>query len=235
MHGHFFGQSSFAPMRCARKGTWWQSRTTCRSSRLGPLGCGLQTGAGTIFNVLKLQPGQSVAVIGVGSVGLAAVMAARIAGAGRIIALDVHDARLQLARELGATHTVNPRSADVGEVLNTLLPLGLDRVVDTSGHVDTLRRVVDCLAPLGQCALVSSAKGADIPFNALHLMLGGRSVIGVQQGDSVPRRFIPELIEHHRAGRFPFERLLAYYPLERMNDAMDDLAQGRVLKPVIRA
>lgn len=234
VHGHFFGQSSFATHALCQERNLVPVPRDLALETLGPLGCGLQTGAGTVLNVLGLQEGQTIAIVGVGSVGLAAVMAARIAGAARIVALDVHQDRLALARELGATDAIDTAGGNVEEAMQSLLPSGVDRVVDTSGHVPTVRAAVAALAPLGRCALVSSARGADIPLNALHLMLGGRSVVGVHQGGSVPRRFIPELIEHHRAGRFPFEKLLTFYPFERINDAMEDLARGRVLKPVIR-
>lgn len=234
VHGHFFGQSSFASHALCQERNLVPVPHDLPLETLGPLGCGLQTGAGTVLNVLKVQFGQSVAIVGVGSVGLAAVMAARIAGAARIVALDVHAHRLEFALELGATDVVNARDGNAQTALAALLPDGLDHVVDTSGHIDTLRAAVANLAPLGRCALVSSAKGMDIPINALHLMLGGRSVVGVQQGGSVPRQFIPQLIEYYRAGRFPFDKLLAFYPPDRINQAMEDLALGRVLKPVIR-
>lgn len=233
VHGHFFGQSSFATRAICQERNVVAVPEDLPLENLGPLGCGLQTGAGTVLNVLRVRPGQTIAVIGVGSVGLAAVMAARIAGAKRIVAVDIHPERLRLARELGATDAIVAATEDVQQALQAKLPDGVDHVVDTSGHLATLAAAVATLAPMGKCALVSSAKGADISINALHLMLGGRSVIGVQQGDSTPRRFIPELIEHHRAGRFSFHRLLTFYPFDRINDAMDDLASGRVLKPVI--
>jgi aryl-alcohol dehydrogenase len=231
---HFFGQSSFATHVICYERNVVQVPDDLPLERLGPWGCGLQTGAGAILNSLKIRPGESLAVLGVGSVGLAAVMAASIAGASRIVAVDVHEERLQLAASLGATDHINASSTDVKAALLELVPGGVDAVVDTSGHIATVQAAIAGLAPLGRCGLISSAKGAELPLSPLHLMTGGRVVMGIHEGDSVPGLFIPQLIEYHRQGRFPFDRLLRFYPFERINDALEDLAKGRVLKPVIR-
>jgi aryl-alcohol dehydrogenase len=234
VHGHFFGQSSFATHALVHQRGVVRVPDDVPLETLGPLGCGLQTGAGAVLNSLKVRAGSRLAVYGVGSVGLAAVMAGRIAGADTVLAVDIHADRLALARELGATHAVDARDPQAEAQIRAALGPGADHALDTSGHVDTIRTAIRTLAPRGTCGLISSAKGAEIPVDALHLMVGGRSVMGVHQGGSVPELFIPQLIAHHRAGRFPFERLLRFYPLERINDAMDDLAHARVLKPVIR-
>jgi aryl-alcohol dehydrogenase len=165
---------------------------------------------------------------------LAAVMAGRIAGASTVLAVDVHPERLALARELGASASVDARDPEAETQIRAALGEGADYALDTSGRVETIGIAIRTLALRGTCGLVSSAGGADVPVNALHLMLGGRRVVGVHQGDSVPELFIPQLLAYQRAGRFPFERLLAFYPLDRIDEAMDDLAHARVLKPVIR-
>lgn len=231
---HFFGQSSFASHALCYERSVVKVPSDLPLEQLGPLGCGLQTGAGAILNSLNVRPGERVAVLGVGSVGLASVMAAAIAGASRIVAIDVHDDRLALAQSLGATDGINAGSADVKARLLELAPEGVDAVVDTSGHIATVQAAIAALGPMGRCGLISSAKGAELPITPLHMMTGGRAVMGVHEGDSVPDLFIPQLIEYHRQGRFPFERLLRFYPFDRINDALEDLAKGRVLKPVIQ-
>jgi aryl-alcohol dehydrogenase len=234
VHSHFFGQSSFSTRCHCPASNLVKVPSDLPLERLAPLGCGFQTGAGTVLNTLHTHAGHTLAVIGVGAVGLAAVMAAKLVGARRIVAMDVHADRLAWAAELGATHTVVSEGPGWVENLAACAPDGLDHVIDTSGHLETVRQVMQQMAPLGVCAWISSAKGADIPVNALHLMQGGRRIVGIHQGGSVARDFIPQLIAHHRAGRFPFERLLSFYPLERIEEAMADLAGGRVIKPVLR-
>jgi aryl-alcohol dehydrogenase len=231
---HFFGQSSFATHALCHERSLVRVPADLPLEMLGPLGCGLQTGAGAVINTLKVAPGARLAVLGTGAVGLAAVMAARLCGATRIVAVDVVPERLALAAELGATHTIDARDVELRAALLQAVPEGLDHVIDTSGHVPGIQAALASLAPRGRLALISSAKGADIPVNALQLMLGGHGVVGVHQGDSVPALFIPQLIEHHRGGRFPFERLLRFYAFAQLNQALDDLAAGRVIKPVIR-
>ncbi|UUX94526.1 NAD(P)-dependent alcohol dehydrogenase [Aquabacterium sp. J223] len=242
VRSHFFGQSSFATRAVVNERNLVRVTEAVDAGvaleTLGPMGCGLQTGAGGVLNSLKVRPGSRLAIYGTGAVGLAATMAGAIAGAATVLAVDVQPQRLALARELGATHVVDARDPEADAQIEAALGGadggGADFALDTSGRLDTLRGAVQRLAPRGVLGLISSAKGADVPVNALHLMVGGRGVVGIHQGDSVPQVFIPQLIAWHRAGRFPFERLLGFYDLARINDAADDLAQGRVIKPVVR-
>lgn len=234
IHGHFFGQSSFATHAICTERNVVSVRQDVPLELLGPLGCGIQTGAGAVLHSLKVGAGSSIAIFGTGSVGLAGVMAAQLAGAAIVVAVDTQDARLDVARELGATHTFNPLREDVFAAIAQVVPDGLDFALDTSGNLDVIRKAVLALAPRGTCGLVNSAKGADVSLNILGLMLGGRSVRGIHQGDSVPEIFIPHMIELYRQGRFPFDRLVDFYPLADINAAMADMVAGRVVKPVIR-
>jgi aryl-alcohol dehydrogenase len=234
IHSHFFGQSSFATHAICTERNVVAVDPDVPLELLGPLGCGIQTGAGAVLHSLRVGAGSSIAVFGTGSVGLAGVMAARLAGAAVIIAVDTQDARLEAAREMGATHVFNPAREDVFGAIAAALPGGMDFVLDTSGHLETIRRAVMGMAPRGVCGLVNSAKGADVPLNILNLMLGGRSVRGIHQGDSVPEIFIPQMIALYRQGRFPFDRLVQFYALDQINEAMADMASGRAIKPVIR-
>jgi aryl-alcohol dehydrogenase len=230
---HYFGQSSFATRSiCYERNVVVVPRDLPLPS-LAPLGCGIQTGAGAVLNSLAVRAGQTVAIIGVGAVGLASVMAAKISGASSIIAADIHAERLSLARELGATHLIDTRDGRIAEALASIVPDGLDALIDTSGHVETIVAALNALAPMGRCGLISSAQGKSIPVSPGHLMAGGRSITGIQQGDSVPDFFIPKLIAYQRQGRFPFERLLHFYPFSEINEAFSDLARGAVLKPVV--
>jgi aryl-alcohol dehydrogenase len=201
---------------------------------LGPLGCGLQTGAGAVLNSLKVPAGASLAVFGSGAVGLAAIMAAKIAGAHPIIAVDVNPKRLELARELGATHVLDPRDVDLRDGLAAITPGGLDFVLEITARPEMLNAAVDVLAPLGTAALIGGApQGTEAPIDMNNLLFG-RTVRGIVQGDSVPQLFVPQLIELYRAGHFPFDRLVRFYEFEEINQAAADMRSGTTIKPILR-
>ncbi len=231
VRGHFFGQSSFATHALVTERNMVRVDKGLPLRLLAPLGCGLQTGAGAVLNSLAVRPGRSVLVLGTGSVGLAAVMAARIAGAGPIIAVDRVPERLELAREMGATHTVTGGAqGDGGDLAARVLaiaPGGVDHTVESSGSALLFRLALDLLAPEGSAALLTGAAApAGLP--------GGRTARAVIQGDATPQRFIPEMIAHYRAGRFPFDRLVRFYDFGEINEAMADSLAGRTVKPVLR-
>jgi len=235
VHSHFFGQSAFATHAICSERNVVAVRKDIPLELLGPLGCGMQTGAGAVINSLKVTPGSRVAVFGTGSVGLAAVMAARLAGAAAIIAVDTQAPRLELALELGATHAVDAGAGDAFATISTATDeAGLDFAVDTTGNLDVIHKAVEHLAPRGVCGLINTAKGADMHANVLQMVLGGRSVRGIHQGDSVPDVFIPQLIELYAQGRFPFDKLVSFYEFADINRAMSDMLSGRAIKPVVR-
>ncbi|MFT3716881.1 MAG: NAD(P)-dependent alcohol dehydrogenase [Gordonia sp. (in: high G+C Gram-positive bacteria)] len=233
VHGSWFGQSSWATHAIA------DVRNAVRVDRdaplrlLGPLGCGLLTGAGTVRNVLRPEPGQSAGFWGIGTVGLAGVMAAKAAGASTIVAVDVNAERLALARELGATHTVDPSEVDdVPRWIRKQLG-GLDCVMEAVGTGAVIAQALASLRSPGVCATV----GLQGPRNEIAVDQGhslmGRTLTGVIEGDAEPHRLIPELIGLWRDGRFPMERLITEYPLVQIDRALADFRAGRVIKPVL--
>ncbi|WP_031514956.1 NAD(P)-dependent alcohol dehydrogenase [Streptomyces sp. NRRL F-5123] len=233
LNSHFFGQSSMATYALTT------SRNTVKVDKdvpletLAPLGCGVQTGAGAVLNSFDVPAGGTVAVFGVGAVGFGALMAARVAGATTIVAVDVHAGRLALAEELGATHTLNVlETDDVAAAIREITGGGIQYVLDTTGRADMLRHAVAALAPLGQVGLVAgAAPDAAVPPAEIAL---GKSVQGIVQGDAVPQLFIPKLVELYRSGRFPVDRLIRFYDLDDVNTAFADAASGDVIKPVLR-
>ena len=234
-HGHFFGQSSFATYALATERNAATVPDDVPLELLGPLGCGLGTGAGAVLNALKVGAGSSLAVFGTGPVGMAAVMAGRAAGAGTIIGVDVVPSRLSLAAELGATHVIDAREQDVRERIAGITGAGVDYVVETTGRPEMGALAAEVLAPLGTAGLLGTPKpGVKIPLEPLPLMLGGRSVRGVVQGDAIPQLFIPRLIQMYRAGAFPFDRLVRFYDFNQINQAVADAQSGAVIKPVLR-
>ncbi|MDH7974574.1 NAD(P)-dependent alcohol dehydrogenase [Sphingomonas sp. AR_OL41] len=234
VHSHVFGQSSFATHAVVHRRNAVKVDRDLPIELLGPLGCGIMTGAGAVLNALKVRPGSSIAVIGVGAVGLAAVMAARIAGASAIVAIDRHPSRIALARELGATHAVAADGRDIAEIIASLGIAGLDYALDTTGVVPLVEQTISALAPRGEMALVAAfAPGAKVGLDATHVMSGGRVIRGVVEGSADPQTFIPQLLAYHRAGKLPFDRLIKTYPFEDILTAIADGEEGRVVKPVL--
>jgi len=235
VYSAFFQQSSFGNFTIANERFAVKVRNDAPIEILGPLACGGQTGAGAVLNVMKPASGESFAVFGVGAVGLSGLMAAKIAGCDPIIAIDVHEHRLALARELGASHIINHsgRTDVVGEI-RKLSSLGVRYSLETSALPAIFREAVDALMPAGTCVLLGSArKGTEASFETPFLQ-NGRTVRGVIQGDSVPQQFIPQLVDHIMAGRFPLERMITFYDLADINRAADESSKGKTIKPVLR-
>jgi aryl-alcohol dehydrogenase len=225
----WFGQSSFAQYAVATERNAVVVDKDLPLELLGPLGCGLQTGAGAVLNEMRLAPGQSLAVFGAGTVGLAAVMAARLSGAGEIVVVDLHQPRLDLALELGATRVVVGGKADlVAEVKGA--GRGVDFTLETTAVTELITASVAVLARPGTSVLVGSGAGK---INIPPHMLVGRKITYVYEGAAVPQTFLPRLIQFWREGRFPFDRLVRTYPLSEVNAAEADSHAGVTIKPVL--
>lgn len=235
LHDHFFAQSSFATYALAKENNAVKVSADAPLELLGPLGCGIQTGAGAVINTLKVRPGTSFASFGAGAVGLSAVMAARVAGATTIVAVDVVPERLDLAKELGATHTVNSRETDLVEGVREATGGGAQFALESTGRPEVLAQAIEALGPLGQIGVVGAPPlGTTSEFDVNNLLLGGRTIRGIVEGDSVPQVFIPQLIELHRQGRFPFDKLVKFYDLADINTADADSSGGGTLKAILR-
>ncbi len=232
---HFFGQSSFATEANVVESALIPVANDVPLESVAFLGCGMQTGAGAILNELCPPAGSSVAVSGTGAVGLAAVMAARVAGATTIVAIDLHDARLELAKELGATHVINAGSADTFEELMRITGgRGVNNILDTSAVPKVLGNLAKALSIRGTLALVGAARpGTDAAFEIGASLVRGWTFKTIVQGSAVPQRFIPRLVALWQQGRFPVEKLTRQYGQSDINKAFDDSASGLVVKPVI--
>jgi aryl-alcohol dehydrogenase len=160
-------------------------------------------------------------------VGLAAVMAARIVGAKPIIGVDILPWRLELALQLGATHIIDAHREEITARLVEITGSGIDFVVDTTGDPGLVSLAVVALKPKGRVALLTGNMET-------RSFAGGRKAVGVIQGDAVPQRFIPKLIDLYRAGQFPFDRLVKFYPFADINRAIADARKGDTIKPVVR-
>lgn len=228
---HYFGQSSFASRSVVARDSVVKVDRAYDLERLGPLGCGVQTGAGTVLNTLGVERGASLVVAGAGALGLSAIMAAKIAGAGAIVAIDRHANRLQLASRYGATHTLRVEPAKLAAAILEVVPGGADYAFDTTGNAAVVRALYEGLNNLGTLALAGVGFGdATFPFLS---MISGRTIKGVIEGDSVPRTFIPELARLNAEGRFPFHELITKFPLKEINAAEAASVSGVAIKPVL--
>lgn len=233
LNAHYFGQSSFGSHLLTTERCLVKVPDGAPLELLGPLGCGLQTGAGAVLNVLDPEPGSSIVVFGAGGVGLAAVMAARIAGCAPIIVVDLIRSRLDTAADLGATHVIDAGAEDVVERVTAITGGGADYALDAVGLPKTMRTAVDVLNIGGTAGLVGAGGfGQEVSLDLAHLLIG-RTVKGIVEGDSVPQLFIPKLIRFYLAGQFPFDKLIQTYPFEEINAAAADAEAGGVIKPVL--
>lgn len=235
LNDRFFGQSSFATHAIAHERNTVKVRDDAPLELVGPLGCGIQTGAGTVLRALKVPAGSTFAVTGAGAVGLSAVMAAHVAGATTIIAVDVVDSRLELALELGATHVVNGAETDAVEEIRRITGPGVDYALDTTGIPALIRQAVDALRQRGTAAILGASRPdavLDIPANAF--MQSCKTIMGVVEGNSVPDVFVPQLLDLHMQGRFPFDRLVRFYDFDQIDQAAADAESGATVKPILR-
>ena len=235
VHGNFFGQSSWANYALCHEVNVVKVPADAPLELLGPLACGIQTGAGAVMNALKVTAGASFAVFGTGSVGLAALMAAKAVGATTLIAVDLNEDRLALAHELGATHTINPSSAQASAEILKITGYGAQFTLDTTGVSKVIRDAVMSLAPMGTCGILgASPMGSEINLDEVHFMSGGRRLMGIVEGESNPDTFIPLLVDLYRSGRFPFDKLVKFYPFSEINQAIADTESGKTIKPIVR-
>ncbi|HZO93483.1 MAG TPA: NAD(P)-dependent alcohol dehydrogenase [Candidatus Baltobacteraceae bacterium] len=235
VHDRFFGQSSFATYAIAAERSLVKVRRDAPLEMLGPLGCGVQTGAGTVLNALRVSAGSSFAAFGAGAVGLSAVMAAHAAGATTIVAVDVVPERLALARELGATLTIDARSERPVEAIRNATGGGVDFSLDSTALAAVIRQAVEALRPRGACAVVgASPPGTELAVDVMDLMQNGKTIRGVVEGDSVPDVFIPRLVDLFVQGHFPIDKLVRFYPFAAIDDAAADSERGVTVKPVLR-
>lgn len=233
--GHFFGQSSFAQHAIVDERSLTKVPANAPLELLAPLGCGVMTGVGAVWNVLEPRPGATLLVTGAGAVGLSAVMAARLSPASRVIVVDRVASRLALARELGATDTVDTTALDLGDAITELTGgRGVDGVVETTGNVGVLRSAIGTLAARGTAVIVGApAFGTEVPVD-VNFMLAGRRVVGLTLGDAETQALLPTLVDLVASGRLPLGKLVTQYKFGEIGQAVDDVLAGVTIKPVLR-
>lgn len=233
VHGSFFNQSSFANFALANESNTVKIDKELPLELFGPLGCGVQTGAGAVLNTIKPNASSSIIIFGCGPVGLSALMAAKVVGCTTIIAVDITPERLDLADTLGATHTINA-TENVVDQIKEITDGGADYSVVCVGIPQVLVQGLESIASWGECCVVGAASPevtADIKM--FDLMLG-KTIKGSIEGDCHPDVFIPQLIELYRKGLFPLDKLITFYHLDDIEKAVRDMEDGKVVKPVLR-
>jgi aryl-alcohol dehydrogenase len=229
----FFGQGAFATYAIVHVNSLIHVPDGVELSLIGPLGCGIQTGAGAVLNYLKPDPAGSIIVTGCGPVGLSAIMAARIAGCTTIIACDVIESRLDMAKALGATHAIaSGRVESVVDEVKKLTRIGTHYAIDCTGVGACVRQSLNCTRNLGTCIVLGATQELTIHVEN-ELMGAGKKLVGIVEGCSVPQIFIPKLLEYYKKGMFPFDRLITYYALDDIERAFEDTHHGKVIKAVL--
>lgn len=233
----FFGQGSFADhvVIDARNAVKVDIHSDDDLANLCSLGCGVQTGAGAVLNRIKPKPGSSLVVFGCGGVGMSAIMAGVIAGCTTIIGVDIIPERLDLAKELGATHTINFNQKDAVEEIKRITKGGAHSSVESSGVAEMTLQALACLRREGIAVLLSvtGPEKIEIPLEA-YIMNPSVTLAGLSEGGSNPQTFIPELVQYYKEGRLPVDKLVKFYDFKEIHRAFEDSHKGITIKPVLR-
>lgn len=237
VQGMFFGQSSFSSLAVASAASVVPVPKDAPLEILGPLGCGIQTGAGAALLSLGVGAGNSLAVFGGGAVGLSALMGAKAVDAGPVVVIEPNAERRKLATELGADAVVDPTEAGIDvkqAVVDAAGGAGLQFALDTTGIPDVVAVACATLLPGGSLGLLGvPPQEANLPINMLDMLIRGLTVKYITEGDATPRDFIPRMVELHAQGKFPFDRLIAKFPFDQINEAAAASENGEAIKPVL--
>lgn len=233
--GYFFGQSTFATHAIARDRNVVPVADGMDLVLAGPLGCGIQTGAGAVMRSMACPAGSSLLVTGGGSVGLSAVLGGVVQDAGTIIVVEPMASRRALALELGATNVIDPEDGPVAEQVRTVLPEGVDFALDTTALLPVLDGVIASLAQRGTLGMVGVPADPEsrLSVGLIEMQARGLRLLGIVEGDSDPDEFIPELVDLHLAGRFAFDRLVTTMPFAKINDGVAAQTSGDAVKVVL--
>jgi aryl-alcohol dehydrogenase len=231
----FFGQSSFASHAIGNARNVVKLPADAPLDLVGPLGCGIQTGAGAVMNSLAAPAGSALLITGGGSVGLAGVLGGVVQGCETIIVAEPHESRRNLAKELGATHVVDPAAGDLAEQVRAIVPDGVHNVFDTTGIPSVIEGSLGSMAPHAGLGLVGvpTDPAASMDLSLMQTLILGLRIYGIIEGDAFPDEFIPRLAQLHAEGRFRFDRMITKFPFEQINEAVEAQHKGEVVKVVL--
>jgi alcohol dehydrogenase len=232
---HHLGCSAFADYAVVSRASVIRIDPDLPFEHAALFGCAVLTGVGAVLNTAQLQAGQTAAVIGLGGVGLAAVLGAVAAGASRIVAVDLNDEKLALARALGATDTLNATAPDAAASIRDLTGGGVDVGFEMAGSSRAASLAFDVVKRGGSTVIAGLAPpDARMPVPLVQLVAEERSVKGSYIGACVPLRDVPRFIAMHRRGILPVERLVSgHLKLEEINEGFDRLHDGRAVRQII--
>ncbi len=233
---HFAAVSSFSNYTVVPEKAVLKIPDDLPLERAALLGCAVITGWGAVVNAAQVKPGRTVAVFGTGGVGINVVQGAVLAGAEKIIAVDLLESRLEHAKRFGATHAVNPSAGDPVEQIRDLTGgRGVDYAFEVIGLPVTMRQAYDCLAKRGVAVVVGiTPTTAEVTVPALSLVYEERVLTGSLYGSAAPKTDIPRMIDLYRAGSLKLDELLTRsYPIEDINQAYDALQSGETLRSVV--
>jgi aryl-alcohol dehydrogenase/geraniol dehydrogenase (NAD+) len=235
VHGNFFGQSSFGTYAIAHRRNTVKVDKDLPLDILGPLGCGVMTGAGAAVLSLGIRSGQTLAIFGGGAVGLSALLGARAVGAGNVIVVEPNAGRRALALELGAAHVIDPAATeDVLVAVKDLSGGGVNHALDTTGIPAVIGIAVETTVAHGTVGLVAvPPPEAMLPANMMSMLVRGTTIKYITEGDADPHEFIARMIGWYREGKFPFDRLIRKFPFAAINEAAHASEDGSAIKPVL--
>ena len=232
---HHCGVSGYSQYTIAVPGSLVKVDSTLPFEHATLFGCAVMTGTGAAINTANIRPGQSVAIFGLGGVGLAALMGAKACNAGQIIAVDVLNHKLEMARELGATQTVNAKECDPVEAIRDLTNGGVEIAIESVGNATVLAQAYESTMRGGTTIAIGLPHpDHQLSIPAVTLSAMEKTLKGSYQGSCVPSRDIPKFIEMFHAGQLPVDQLLSdTIKLEEINEGFDRLHKGEVARQVI--
>ena len=239
--GKWFGQSSFAQYSLVEEKSVVNVTGQVKEEEmkvLAPLGCGLMTGSGAIVNVCKVKEGDAVLVTGIGAVGLGAIMAAKIQGCKTIVALDRVKPRLEIAKELGATHVVDTTGAKLEDVAakikEVIGDVQLKYCIETTGVPTIVEQVMQALGRKGKIISIGIPPlDGEVKFKFMDIAFQGKTYQWNILGDSISREALPMMIKWWREGKFPVEKLCKFFKATEVEAALKGMEDGSAIKPVL--
>jgi S-(hydroxymethyl)glutathione dehydrogenase/alcohol dehydrogenase len=231
---HYIATSSFAELSVVPAQTAVPVDPSLPLAEISLMGCAVATGVGAVLNTARVRPGETVAVVGCGGVGLNCVQGAAVANAGTIIAIDTEPGKLDLARELGATHTVDASGGSVVEAVKDLSAGGVDHGFEAIGNPATIELAIQLVGRGGQAVLIGMAPpGARVPFDALNVTFEEISIRGCWYGSIRPPADFPLLVDLYRSGKLRLDPMIRTCALDEVNDAFRAMEAGEVARSVI--
>lgn len=232
---HLFGLACFAQKVVVHERSAIKIREDAPLDVVCVLGCGVSTGIGAAINTAHVRPGESIAVFGCGGVGLSAVMGAKLAGAGTIIAVSRSDHKLNKAKELGADYVIKASEEEPLAKVAELTGGGADYAIECVGSVNVMVQALGSIRMGGTCVIAGMAPLADtLSIAPFHFLLG-KTITGSTQGDVVPQIDIPRYIDLFMAGKLPIDKIITKsYKLDEVNEAFEALEKGEAIKSVIK-